>query len=125
MAMHTKKRNDLMKITTLKAATCAMTLLVLIPFVKADAQTDISPAEARAIAKEAYIYGFPMVDSYRIQYAYFVDAKNPSESNALNPSPGRGEGRNMIRWRRGRDLNSHYAIIFKCALESAYQLLQK
>lgn len=38
---------------------------------------EITPAEARAIAKEAYIYGFPMVDSYRIQYAYFVDAKNP------------------------------------------------
>jgi hypothetical protein len=34
-------------------------------------------AEARAIAKEAYIYGFPMVDSYRVQYAYFVDSKNP------------------------------------------------
>ena len=33
--------------------------------------------EARAIAKEAYIYGFPMVDSYRIQYAYFVDTGNP------------------------------------------------
>ena len=26
----------------------------------------VSPAEARAIAKEAYIYGFPMVDGYRI-----------------------------------------------------------
>ncbi|MBL0370895.1 DUF1254 domain-containing protein [Rhizobium sp. KVB221] len=31
-----------------------------------------TPEEARAIAKEAYIYGFPMVDSYRIQYAFFV-----------------------------------------------------
>ena len=38
---------------------------------------DVTAAEARAIAKEAYIYGFPMVDSYRIQYAYFVDRKNP------------------------------------------------
>ncbi|EJL55893.1 hypothetical protein PMI09_01988 [Rhizobium sp. CF122] len=38
---------------------------------------DISESEARAIAKEAYIYGFPMVDSYRVQYAYFVDTKNP------------------------------------------------
>ena len=38
---------------------------------------DITPAEARAIAKEAYIYGFPMVDSYRIQYSYFVDRQNP------------------------------------------------
>ncbi|MDB5343240.1 MAG: hypothetical protein JWP89_1617 [Schlesneria sp.] len=29
--------------------------------------------EARAIAKEAYIYGFPLVDNYRIQYSYFVN----------------------------------------------------
>lgn len=36
-----------------------------------------NPSEVRAIAQEAYIYGFPMVDSYRIQYAYFVDQKNP------------------------------------------------
>jgi hypothetical protein len=39
--------------------------------------TVLVPEGARAIAKEAYIYGFPMVDSYRIQYAYFVDASNP------------------------------------------------
>ncbi len=38
---------------------------------------DLSPADARAIAKEAYIYGFPMVDSYRIMHAYFVDRTNP------------------------------------------------
>ena len=38
---------------------------------------DVTAAEARAIAKEAYIYGFPMVDNYRIQHAYFVDTKNP------------------------------------------------
>jgi hypothetical protein len=37
----------------------------------------ITPAEARAIAKEATIYGFPLVDSYRIQYSYFVDRANP------------------------------------------------
>src|SRR5512138_2713334 len=38
---------------------------------------DVTPAEARAIAKEAYIYGFPLVDGYRIQYAYYVDRENP------------------------------------------------
>jgi hypothetical protein len=38
---------------------------------------DITPDDARAIAKEAYIYGFPLVDNYRIQYGYFVDTKNP------------------------------------------------
>ena len=33
----------------------------------------ISPGEARAIAREAYVYGFPLVDNYRIQHSYFVD----------------------------------------------------
>ena len=38
---------------------------------------DMTPAEARAIAKEAYVYGFPLVDSYRVQYDYFVNSKGP------------------------------------------------
>jgi len=38
---------------------------------------DITPADARAIAKEAYIYGYPMVDSYRILHAYFVNRESP------------------------------------------------
>jgi hypothetical protein len=33
----------------------------------------LTPETARAIAREAYIYGFPIVDSYRVQYSYFVD----------------------------------------------------
>ena len=40
-------------------------------------ESNISPTEARKIAKEAYLYGFPLVDSYRIQHAYFVDSNNP------------------------------------------------
>ena len=43
----------------------------------ATANDPITPAEARAIAREAYIYGFPLVDSYRIQYSYFVDRGGP------------------------------------------------
>ena len=42
------------------------------------------PAEARSTAKEAYIYGFPMVDSYRIQHAYFADTKNPEYKGPWN-----------------------------------------
>jgi hypothetical protein len=38
---------------------------------------DVTAADARAIAKEAYTYGFPMVDGYRIQYAYFQDKSSP------------------------------------------------
>jgi hypothetical protein len=37
----------------------------------------VSPEEVQGIAKEAYIYGFPMVDSYRIQYSYAVDKESP------------------------------------------------
>ena len=43
-----------------------------------------TPEQTRAIAKEAYIYGFPMVDSYRIQHAYFVDEKNPEYKGDWN-----------------------------------------
>ena len=40
------------------------------------AAAGITPAEIRAIAKEAYVYGFPIVDNYRVQHAYFVDKTN-------------------------------------------------
>jgi len=44
----------------------------------------VSAEEARAIAKEAYVYGFPLVDSYRIQHSYFVDSKNPEYKGGWN-----------------------------------------
>ncbi|WP_422420535.1 DUF1254 domain-containing protein [Pseudomonas sp. GZD-222] len=37
----------------------------------------LTPDEARAIARDAYIYGFPLVDHYRIQHAYFEDRSGP------------------------------------------------
>lgn len=37
----------------------------------------VAPVEARVIAKEACIYGFPLVDNYRIQHSYFVDRAGP------------------------------------------------
>jgi len=40
-------------------------------------QPSVTAAEARIIAKEAYVYGYPMVDSYRILYTYFVDRDSP------------------------------------------------
>jgi hypothetical protein len=47
-------------------------------------EAQVTPAEARGIAKEAYIYGFPMVDNLRIQYAYFVDKGNPEYKAPYN-----------------------------------------
>ena len=71
LAHQATKRTTMKTKTTLAAA-----LLVGLAFTTARA-ADVTPAEARVIAKEAYIYGEPIVDNYRVQYAYFVDTKNP------------------------------------------------
>jgi len=44
----------------------------------------VTPEAARAIAKEAYIYGFPIVDNYRVQYAYFVNKEDPEYKGGWN-----------------------------------------
>src|SRR5580692_10808156 len=64
-----------MKTVTRRTFASGIMLLPSLRFSAADAQAGITPGEARAIAKEAYVYGFPLVDSYRIQYDYFVDSK--------------------------------------------------
>ncbi|MFN5476270.1 MAG: DUF1254 domain-containing protein [Sphingobacteriales bacterium] len=51
---------------------------------KAAADKALTAAEARAIAKEAYIYGYPVVDDYRIQHAYFVQKDNTEYKGAYN-----------------------------------------
>jgi len=74
----------MVNISTPKALACTIVLLVPFVFSVAHAQTEVSLAEARAIAKEAYIYGFPMVDNYRIQHAYFVNQQNPEYKATWN-----------------------------------------
>ncbi|ATU91203.1 DUF1254 domain-containing protein [Phyllobacterium zundukense] len=69
---------------TRRGFVCGIALIPALRFTVARAQTSVTPEEARAIAKEAYIYGFPMVDSYRIQHAYFVDTKNPEYKGPWN-----------------------------------------
>ena len=59
------------------AAIAAFAIGVLVMTAAPATAQQITPAEARAIAKEAKIYGFPIVDSYRIQYSYFVDRDGP------------------------------------------------
>jgi hypothetical protein len=65
----------------------AMTLAIAVGLVSVPPSVqaaDATAAEARAIAKEAYIYGFPVVDDYRIQHAYFVDTSNPEYKGPWN-----------------------------------------
>lgn len=44
------------------------------PAKKADESSTAIPLDSiKAIAHDAYIYGYPMVDNYRVEYAYYVD----------------------------------------------------
>ena len=44
----------------------------------------LTPAQAEELVKKAYIFGFPVVDSYRVQYSYFVDQSNPEYKGNWN-----------------------------------------
>jgi len=43
-----------------------------------------SPEEARGIAKEAYLYGFPVVEMYKTLYTQAIDTKSPNYKAPLN-----------------------------------------
>jgi len=72
-----RKEIKMQNIRLIKAIACMIALLASVIVPTAHAQTSVTPSEARAIAKEAYIYGNPLADSYRILYGSFVDRKNP------------------------------------------------
>src|ERR1700728_851324 len=72
-----KWKGPFMNTVTRRTFAGGLALLPALRFSAANAQAGVTPSEARAIAKEAYVYGFPLVDSYRIQYKYFVDSKEP------------------------------------------------
>jgi hypothetical protein len=50
----------------------------------AAAQSDVTPEEAQNIAKEAYLYGFPMVMNYKTMWNYAVDKDNPEYKGPFN-----------------------------------------
>jgi hypothetical protein len=43
-----------------------------------------SPQQTKAVAKEAYVYGFPVVDLYRIIFGYFIDPQSPAFVSPFN-----------------------------------------
>ena len=58
---------------------------------KAEKQTGITPEEARAIAREAYTYGFPHVETYKSLYKQAVDKTNSDFKAPINKI-GHAEG---------------------------------
>lgn len=64
---------------TIVAATCTLTVMSA-----AFARDLPDVKETRAIAREAYIYGFPMVMNYKTLYQYAVDTESPDYKGPFN-----------------------------------------
>jgi hypothetical protein len=45
---------------------------------------ELTPAEAKEIAKEAYVYSFPLVVNYKTLYAYTLDKNSPEYKGEFN-----------------------------------------
>ena len=46
--------------------------------------TIVTPEEARAITREAYIYGFPLVETYKTLHRQAIDQTSPDYKAPLN-----------------------------------------
>lgn len=55
----------------------ALVLFTLLSHAYVSTAQALTPDEARSIARQAYTYGFPLVDHYRVQYTYFQDRNHP------------------------------------------------
>ena len=47
-------------------------------------EVKLTPAEAKEIAKEAYVYGFPLVVNYKTMYLYVIDENSPEYKGSFN-----------------------------------------
>jgi len=50
------------------------------------------PQETQAIAKQAYLYGFPMVMNYKTLYQYAIDTDSPDYKAPFNQVSWEGNG---------------------------------
>jgi len=71
---------------TILLATALAFALALTACSSSNQQSDsgLSAADARAIAKEAYIYGFPMVANYQTMYKQAIDTSSPDYRGVFN-----------------------------------------
>ncbi len=59
-------------------------LIAALLLVSCDQKKEIPDAEITAIAKEAYIYGYPMVKNYKDMYVSAIDVQNPNYKKPFN-----------------------------------------
>ena len=61
--------------TTMKTKTVLVAALATVLALTTVGAADITPAETKAIAEEAFIYGLPIVMNYAVMYEFAVDSK--------------------------------------------------
>ncbi|TNF43358.1 MAG: DUF1254 domain-containing protein [Epsilonproteobacteria bacterium] len=59
-------------------------IVAILSFSISNAKSTVTPEEARAIAKEAYIYANPIIDNYRVMYTSFLNTKDPDYKGPWN-----------------------------------------
>ena len=59
-------------------------LSILFTFFACAQKNELTPNEARSIAKEAYVYGFPMVVNYKTIYNYTWNEQSPEYKGPIN-----------------------------------------
>jgi hypothetical protein len=68
-----------------KERACLMGIaLMLFSFSSCTQQPKVTPEEAKSIAKEAYIYGLPMVVNYKTMYMYAINKESPEYKGPFN-----------------------------------------
>jgi len=74
-----------MRLTTTTFWRLSLAVIALAVMLAGCSQGPGVPAEeAQAIAKEAYVYGFPVVMNYKTMYTYAVDNQNPEYKGPFN-----------------------------------------
>ncbi|WP_321372880.1 DUF1254 domain-containing protein [uncultured Draconibacterium sp.] len=64
--------------------TFVITLIAVLLFGCTPQTEKLTPKEAKEIAKEAYIYGFPIVMNYKTLYAFSLEKRSPEYKSELN-----------------------------------------
>lgn len=59
-------------------------VMILVAGCKSEKKVALKPEEAKAIAKEAFIFGFPVVMNYKTMYAYTLDKNSPEFKGDFN-----------------------------------------
>ena len=59
-------------------------ILLLMSFFGCNQKDKLTPEDAKQIAKEAYIYGFPLVVNYKTMYIYAVDVSSTEYKGGFN-----------------------------------------